>query len=217
MRTISFVLAMVLCTSVAHAQFDVANFSASLSGNYTMYKKDFKENTPGIKFDLGYSLNDKTRIGLGYTYHMPIKIPSVITSFDGSNETQTPSDYKFNFTTISFVGNYTFINTEEDVFSLYGMVGGSFVMVKYKEEPRSPLPTGTIDSDQGEAGKENGLAINLGLGAQYNLGTLRIFADAGVGIPSNQANDLYISNPIPFHIIFNAGVRIPFGQRSFED
>jgi len=209
--------ALMLTSLVASAQFDVANFSASVSGNYTMYKKDFKESTPGVKLDLGYSINEKTRVGLGYTYHMAIKQPSVITSTDGIETSETPSDFKFNFMTISLAGNYTFVNTEEDPFSLYGMVGGSFVMVKYKEEPRSALPNGTIDSDQMEPGKENGLMINLGLGAQYNLGTIRAFADAGVAIPANQANDQYISNPIPFHIIFNAGIRIPFGTRSFED
>jgi hypothetical protein len=217
MKTIASLVMGILFACSASAQFDVSNFSASLSGNYTMYKKDFKESTPGIKLDLGYSIDEKTRIMLGYTYQMPIKVASVITSTDGIESTETPSEVKFDFTTISLAGNYSFINSEEEKFNLYGILGASLVMVKYKEEPKSPLPAGTIDSDQAEPGKENGFVINLGLGAQYNLGTIRLFADGGIGIPANQTGNTYTYNPIPFHILFNAGVRIPFGTREFED
>jgi len=217
MKTIATLVIAMMFAFSASAQFDVANLSASVSGNYTKFMKDFKKSTPGVKLDLGYSGNEKVRVSLGYTYHLAIKEPSVITAFDGTENHEVPSEFKYKFTTISLLGNYTFVGTEEEKFSLYGQAGGAFVMVKMTEEPKGAMPAGTIDSDKMEDMKENGLTINLGLGAQYNLSTLRLFADAGVALPANQANDVYVSNPIPFHLSFNVGVRIPFGTRSFED
>ena len=116
---------------------------------------------------------------------------------------------------IGLAGNYTFIGTEEDVFSVYTPVGASYVSVKYKEELKEGIPDGYIAQDQVEPGKESGFTLNFGLGTQYNAGSIRIFGDAGVALAANQTNGMYVENNIPAHFVFNVGVRIPFGTRDY--
>ena len=209
------VVALIIATT-ATAQFDPANFSASISGNYTMYKGDFQQKTPGAKIDIGYSLSGKARISAGYTYHAPIKEPSSITVTNGGEFKTLASEVKYKFSTISLTGTYTLIQTEEDPFSMYVPVGLSYVTAKYSEAATEPFPAGYTAVDQVAPGKETGFTINVGVGAQYNIGTLRVFADAGVGLPANQTNGQYTENNIPAHLVFNVGVRIPFGVRDFE-
>lgn len=211
-------LLVVACfmAATATAQFDPANFSASLSGNYTMYKGDFGKSTPGAKIDIGYSLTEKARISVGYTYHAPIKIPSSISATNGMDTKTISSEVKYKFSTISLTGSYTFIKTEEDPISIYTPIGVSYVSVKYSETGSQSIPAGYTAVDQLEPGKESGFTINVGLGAQYNMGSLRIFLDGGVALPANQANGQYVVNNIPAHFVFNAGIRIPFGTRDFE-
>ena len=216
MKTIYLLLWASIVASTATAQIDASNFSASFSGNYTMYKGNFKKSTPGAKIDIGYSASEKVRFSLGYSYHAPIKVPSTISTSNGSDLKDVASEIKYNFSTISFAANYTFINTEEDIFSIYVPVGASYVIAKYKEESKVAYPQGYTPLNQLEPGKETGFTINAGLGAQYNLGTVRVFGDAGFAIPANQANGQYIQNNIPVHLVFNAGIRIPFGMRDFE-
>ena len=215
-KTIYLLSCAIIVASTATAQIDASNFSLSLSGNYTMYKGSFKKSTPGAKIDIGYSSSEKIRFSLGYTYQSPIKVPSTISTSNGSDSKEVASEIKYNFSTISFGANYTFINTEEDVFSLYAPVGVAYVMAKYKEGSMQAYPQGYTALNQLEPGKESGFTINAGLGTQYNMGAIRIFGDAGVAIPANQTNGQYVQNNIPLHFVFNAGIRIPFGMRDFE-
>lgn len=201
---------------VSQAQFDVANLYASVSGNYTMYKGNFQQKTPGVKLDVGYSFSEKVRGALGYTYHMPIKIASEISGSNGINTTSVPSEVVYNFTTISAIGNYTFGQSEESTVSLYSPLGVAYVMVKYKENFKASLPSGYTATDQLEPGKESGFVMNFGLGAQYNFGAARLFADASLVLPANQVGNQYVENVIPSHLVFNVGVRVPFGARDSE-
>ena len=207
---------VIVIASTTQAQFDASNLSASLSGNYTMYKGYFQQKTPGVKIDLGYSINEKLRVSLGYTYHAPLKEASIIATTNGTDSKDEVSEIKYTFSTISLACNYTFIGTEEDVFSIYAPVGVSYVSVKYSEKMKGAATSGYTALDQLEPGKESGFTINLGLGAQYNIGKLRLFGDAGIALPANQQNGQYVENNIPSHFVFNAGVRIPFGERSSD-
>ena len=200
--------------AISQAQFDAANLFGSVSGNYTMYKGEFQQKTPGVKLDLGYSFSEKIRGALGYTYHLPIKVPSTVTAGNGVNTTSVASEVVYNFTTISVIGNYTFGESEENPVSLYAPLGVGYVMTKYKEELKAAMPNGYAEQDQLEPGKESGFVMNFGLGAQYNFGAIRAFADASLVLPANQVNNQYVENVIPSHLVFNAGIRIPFGARS---
>ncbi|MEO6721883.1 MAG: hypothetical protein ABIN67_16060 [Ferruginibacter sp.] len=137
--TYTLVLAIIIASS-AKAQFDPAKISASLSGNYTMYKGEFQKSTPGAKIDIGYGLTEKSRIALGYTYHMPIKVPSTIATNNGMESKTLASEVKYKFSTISLTGNYSFVGTDEDDFLLYAAIGAAYVMVKYDEQTKEAMP-----------------------------------------------------------------------------
>ena len=216
MKKIVMIMMAIFFAAVSKAQFDAANLFAGISGNYTMYKGDFKQKTAGVKIDVGYSFSEKIRGAVGYTYHFPIKLASTVTANNGSNTTSVASEVVYNFTTISVLGNYTFGSSEENPVSFYAPLGVGFVMVKYKENIKGTMPSGYNPTDQLEPGKESGLIMNFGLGAQYNFGPARAFADASLALPSNQVNNQYVENVIPSHLVFNVGVRIPFGARSSE-
>ena len=205
---------VVLIAGNAKAQFDASYLSASLSGNYTMYKGNFQQKPPGVKFDVGYSLSEKSRISLGYTYHLPIKVASIISTSDGSVSKDVAAEIKYNFSTITLAFNYTFVGTEEDIFSVYAPIGASYVNVKYSEQMKEQASPGFTAQDQLEPGKESGFTINAGIGLQYQLSMLRIFGDGGIAFPANTQNGQYVVNNIPTHFVFNVGVRIPFGARS---
>jgi len=214
MKTTMFTIVVaMLFAAPASAQFDASNLSGSLSGNYTMYKGEFQKSTPGAKIDLGYSITEKIRVSLGYTYHLPIKEASSIYASNGMDLKSLASEIKYNFMTIGVAMNYTFIGTEEDVFSVYTPVGANYVSAKYKEVLTEAIPDGYAAQDAIEPGKETGFTLNFGLGTQYNAGGLRFFGDAGIALAANQTNGQYVENNIPAHFVFNVGVRIPFGPR----
>ena len=212
---------LALLAVSAQAQFSINNFSASASGNYTMYKGDFQEKTSGVKLGLGYSFSEKARLELAYTNHFAIKRPSSIDYSDGITSGSVNSEFKYNFSTVSLALNYTIVHAEESKFSLYALVIFSLVAVKYEENPKTPLPAGTIQSNQAAPGKDNGICGGVGVGAQYNFGPVRVFGDAGLSFPNNTNDGYYYTtynyNPIPVHIVFNLGVRVPFGKRDLPE
>jgi len=60
---------------------------------------------------------------------------------------------------------------------------------------------------------QTGFAANFGLGAQYNLGTISVFGDAGASLPLSHANDnRYFRNYTPVHFTTNVGIRFRFGS-----
>lgn len=216
MKKTAVLMMAIAFATVSQAQFDAANLFASVSGNYTMYKGDFQQKTAGVKLDLGYTFSEKIRGALGYTYHLPIKVPSTVTAGNGLNTTSVASEVVYNFTTISVLGNYTFGASEENPASFYAPLGVGFVMTKYKENLTAAMPAGYAEQDQLDPGKESGFVMNFGLGAQYNFGVARAFADASLVLPANKVNNQYVENVIPSHLVFNVGVRIPFGARSSD-
>lgn len=203
---------LVSCSLAAATAF--SQFSVGIAANYTAYKGDFQKSTPGAHIRVGYSPSEKITTDLAFTYGFPINYPSSVTIADNSSNTiNVPSEIKYKFKTISLLGSYRLIGDDESTGSLYGQFGGGLVLVNYAEKI-----TGTYNSaqynnplDLVEKTNENGFVINLGLGGEYRLGTPVIFGEAGIALPANQVNNLYVENVIPAHFTFNLGVRIPFG------
>ena len=210
-KTLLILVIAMITVSAANAQLDFSNMRVDLGMNYTMYKGDFQEKTPGAKIRLSVPASEKAVLGLGFTYGFPIKIASEVSYSGGSS---VPSEIVFNFKTISLEFDYYFGGENEEGFSVYGSGRGGLVLVNWKEKLKGNAPSGQSPEDQLEPGSENGFTLNLALGGQYSLGKIRIFGDAGVGIPANQVNGQYVENVIPAHIIFNAGIRISLGQGS---
>ena len=213
--------AFMLCLAIAftyasQAQFESSNLYGSVSGNYTMFKRDFKQKTAGVKIDVGYSFTEKIRAAIGYTYHAPIKVAYSTQVTNGIDVQYINSEIVYNFSTISLLANYTFSQSEEQPISFYAPVGIGYIMVKYKEKLKQAVPAGYNTVNQLEPGKESGFVMNFGLGGQYNFGTFRAFVDASLVLPANTVNGQYVENAITTHLVFNAGVRIPIGARDSE-
>ena len=194
-----------------------SQFSVGAAANYTAYKGDFGKSTPGAQIRLGYELNEKATVHLGFTYGLPIKQNSMVTVADDDDNTiMVDSKIKYNFKTILLLANYRFIGDEETAGSFYGQFGAGYVMANYKEDI-----TGSYDKNvykyplnQVEKTKENGFTINLGLGGEYKIGTPAIFGEAGLALPANRVGNSYVENVIPAHFTVNLGIKIPLGYNS---
>jgi hypothetical protein len=192
-----------------------SQFSAGIAANYSAYKGNFRQSTPGAHIRVGYSANEKITANLGFTYGMPIKLKNAVSvADDNGNMISVDSEIKYNFKTISLLGNYRFIGDEETAGSFYGQVGASYVMVSYEEVITGSYDKNTYQYPQGLIGKtkESGFTLNFGLGGEYKIGTPVIFGEAGVALPANQVNNSYVENVIPAHFTFSLGVKIPFGS-----
>ena len=110
------------------------------------------------------------------------------------------------------MGQYRFIGDDAKGFGLHGRLGGSYVIATTKETEKEAIPTGYTADDKLESQNENGLTINLGLGAQYKFGTPVVFFNGGIALPANKVNDATVTNYIPAHFTFSLGVRIGFGE-----
>lgn len=206
----SFAIAMI-AAPVVNAQLDFSSLRVDVGANYTMYKGDFQQKTPGVKVRLSVPDNERIAAGVGFTYGFPIKIASVMAFSGGST---APSEVVFNFKTISLEVDYFFGGEKEEGLSVYASGRAGLVLVSYKEKLKGTAPSGEEPYDA-VSGKENGFTINLALGTQYAIGErLRLFADAGVALPANQVGGQYVENVIPAHFMFNAGVRFSLGAGS---
>lgn len=195
------------------AQISASDFFVGAAGNYTMYKGSFDKSTPGVKLEAGYHVAEKAAIALGFTKGFAINQASTIASYDENGNTKTtPSNLKVSFSTVSLTALYRFVGNEESAVSVYAPVGGSYIVATVKEKATEALPSGYTAADQVESAKEDGFAINLGLGVGYKIGLPQIFAEGGIALPANRVGNSYVENYIPAHYTFNAGIRIPFGR-----
>ena len=201
----------MITVSAANAQLDFSNMRVDVGANYTMYKGDFQQKTPGVKVRLSVPAGEIGALGLGFTYGFPIKFPSEVTFSGGST---VASEIVYKFKTISLEFDYYFGGENEEGFNIYASGRGGLVLASYKEELKGNAPSGESPIDLLEPGSENGFTLNLALGGQYSLSRIKIFGDAGIAIPANQVNGQYVENVIPAHFMFNAGIRIPLGQGS---
>ncbi|HEX2627599.1 MAG TPA: hypothetical protein VHM26_01260 [Chitinophagaceae bacterium] len=194
--------------STAHAQLDFSQLRIDIAGNYTMYKGDFGESTPGAKLRLSLPMNEKVALGIGFTYGFPIKVPSEVAHTGGGT---TASEIAFKFKTITLEGDYYFGEEKEEGLNVYASGRIGFVLVSYKENLKGTIPAGEEPLYMVEKTNESGFTINGALGLQYSLGNAKIFGDAGFALPANQVNGQYVENVIPAHLMFNVGLRFSLG------
>jgi opacity protein-like surface antigen len=208
-KRILTIMVLAITSFAAHAQLDFSQLRVELAGNYTMYKGDFQQKTPGAKFRVSLPVSEKAAAGLGFTYHLPVKVPSTVLISGGGS---TASEVVYNFKTITLDANYFFGGEKSEGFTAYGTGGASFILVSYKENITGTIPAGQEATDLLAKASLSGFGINLGLGAQYSLGKPKIFGEAGIALPANKVQNQYVSNPIPAHLTFNVGIRFALGE-----
>lgn len=207
-KKLSLTALSLIFVLVTKAQPDFSDIRFDIGANYTMYKGDFQEKTPGIKIRAAVPFSEKMAMGLGFTYGFPIKTPSIVALTGGGT---VPSEIVFNFKTITLEADYFFGGEKETGVTVYGSGRAGFVLASYKEKLKGTIPAGEEPLDQVEATTESGFTLNGALGLQYALGAAKIFADAGVALPANQVNGQFVANVIPAHFMFNVGIRIGLG------
>lgn len=204
MKKIISVLSALACFSLSTTAQDFSQTRIELSGNYTMYKGEFQQKTPGVKLRVSVPFSEKIAGGLSFTYHLPIKVASEVSLSGGGS---TASEFVYNFKTIGLDANYYFMDPEESAFAPYGTVGISFIAVSYKETIKGTIPQGEQALDLTPDESTSGFGLNFGLGAQYSFGQPKVFGEAGIVLPANKVQESFVSNPIPAHFVFNVGVR----------
>lgn len=208
MKKTFLALLSLMVAFVSNAQIDFTSTRIELAGNYTMYKGDFQESTPGLKLRVSVPVSEKMVVGLAYTHGLPIKSPSTVT-LDPSGSVN--SEIIYNFKTITLDANYIFGGEKELGFNFYGTVGVGLVLATYKENLKESIPPGSTPIDMISKETQSGFTINGGIGTQYSLGKPKIFAEALIAFPANQVNGQYVENVIPAHFIFNVGIRLSLG------
>jgi hypothetical protein len=185
-----------------------AQLFAGVNANYSMYKGDFQKSTPGVQVRLGYDFEEKITGILGFTYGFPIKEPSTSFVMDQyGNSQDVASEIKYNFKTIHFLVDYTFVGDQESAGKFYGIAGAGLVLVSYKESITGNYNQNTYSPGDQIHGSTSGFTLNFGLGGEYKLTGTSLFGEAGVSIPANNVNNYYVYNPIPAHFFINAGLK----------
>ena len=187
-----------------------AQFSAGAAYNYTMYKQNFRESTPGIHVRGGYLLSDRFSIVASYTHALTVKEPFFMNIYDGYGNFAggVESQERYHFKTISLQGLYNFIGTEKTLGSVYATVGGGLILLHMKERITGDLHQGFFAYREVETENESSMAVNFGLGGQYKLagdykcGTPAIFGEVLMSYPTNEANGQYIQNAISINVGF---------------
>ena len=108
----TILLFSLLSSLYSQAQFNTANMSAAVSGNYMSFFKQ-KINIVGAKVDLGYQFSEKVVGVLSFTYSAPLKEVSSFSSFSGSTPYTIPTENVTKISTISLGAQYSILaNTE---------------------------------------------------------------------------------------------------------
>lgn len=189
-----------------------AQFSVGVNGNYTMYKQDFQQSSPGAGIRAYFNATEKYS-GVGsFTYGFPIKVPSSVMLQSGTGSSSVASEIVYKFKTINVMGNYNFIGDDESAGKFYGIVGGGFVFVNYKEKITGNYDKAVYTPSDIVDGNESGFTLNFGLGGEYKFGTPALFGELALALPANNVGNAVVENYIPTHIILNVGVKFSLGK-----
>ncbi len=213
----TILLFSLLSSLYSQAQFNTANMSAAVSGNYMSFFKQ-KINIVGAKVDLGYQFSEKVVGVLSFTYSAPLKEVSSFSSFSGSTPYTIPTENVTKISTISLGAQYSILANTEGL-SVYVPVGASFIMGSFFEKSTGNSTPAGFSLPAGASDKERFSSFMMygGIGAIYPIGPVKLFADAAIAIPANQVNGAVVDVNIDSHLLFNVGVRIPFGVPDSDD
>ena len=205
MKKIYFLLLGLVMIASANAQLAVG-----VNANYTMYRGDFQRSTPGAQLRVSYDFDEKITGMFGFTYGLPIKEASEGLVADQNGNTQpVATEFQTKFKTFHLLVHYTFVGDQESAGKFYGIAGAGLVLAKIDESVTGSYDKSKYSPSDMYSDKANGMTLNFGLGGEYHLGGPSLFVEGGISIPANKVNDMYVTNPIPGHFFFNAGVKFP--------
>ena len=210
--TLLMSLLLIIGISKSHAQFDNEKLSLGLGVGAFFYSPNIK--TLNINLRGNYLIDERSAYVVGFNFHLPYDVESTETAyaFDFTTNPRTinvPTLCNYSIFNVSGAYNYTFINENEDPFSLHGIIGGGYT---YKSATQS---IGYYDQNlyvmEPELNSVSGIVFDLGIGANFNYDRLNVFAETKFGLPlfsfSNQTSLYTELNPVVKHVSLNIGAR----------
>lgn len=198
----------------ANAQIEPEYIHLGVGTHVFGYLGEVGQINPGLNVRGGYDISEFITINLNFHYGLPLTVKK-----DGIDDLGTYNlDEKYTFMHLGIMGNYYFINTNEDDFGMYGILGGSLNLSSVNSElnyisatnPLVPLPNASASTPL------LGYVLNLGVGLQTNLEFAYLFGEATFNIPPINANSrtgVTTEGNSPSYWGVNVGLRFQLGDR----
>ena len=214
MKKILLLLSFLLSIGIfkTQAQFDNEKLSFGLGLGAFVYSPNIK--TVNIHLRANYLIDEKAAFVVSFNYNLPFDVESSerVYAFDYTKipySIEVPSTDHYSIFNFSGAYNYTFINENEDPFSLHGIIGGGYT---HKSATQT---IGTYDQNtygmEPELNSVSGVVFDLGIGANFNYDRINVFAETKLGLPlvsfSNQTSLYTDLNPVAMHVSLNVGAR----------
>lgn len=205
---------MLLSCLSANAQIEAEYIHLGVGTHVFGYLGEVGQINPGLNVRAGYDFSENLTVNVNFHYGLPLTVKK-----DGIDDLGTYNlDEKYTFMHLGVMSNYYFVNTNEDDFGMYGILGGSLNLSSVNSElnyisvtnPLIPLPNASVTTPL------SGLAINLGVGLQTNLDFAYLFGEATFNFPPFSANSrtgVTTEGNSPSYWGVNVGLRFQLGDR----
>jgi len=170
----------------------------------------------GFGLSGGYAYSDDIYAYGGFNYYLGKSYDYTAYGYAMSSTTEPDqisiaSSYKLSMIHIYGGARKYFVGDTEGDFGVYGLVEAGYLMVPIKSE------VGTYNSSLYYTTEEDvsseilgNFTIDLGIGAEKDLGFGYLYGDLKLNLPANKANGQYVAIEVPASVSINAGVRVPF-------
>lgn len=202
---------MLLSCLSAKAQIETEYIHLGVGAHVYGYLGEVSQINPGLNIRGGYDLSEYSTVNVNFHYGLPLTVKK-----DGIDDIGTYNlDEKYTFMHLGLMYNYYFVNSNEEDFGMYGILGAGLNLSNFKSEINyinTPIPIPAISAST----PLSGTVINLGVGMQTNLDFAYLFGEATFNFPPFTANSrtgTTTSGNSPAYWGVNVGLRFQLGDR----
>ncbi|RYY25809.1 MAG: hypothetical protein EOO04_11400 [Chitinophagaceae bacterium] len=207
---------LLLCSLLtAPAVYSKAQFNMGAGLAFNTYKgKGYKKAHPALQARLGYDLKSgKYFVNAGYNFSPSVGRTTAYFSLPNSSgimeEYYLQQQIRINNAFLHF--GYVLFPAEND-FHLRLIFGASMDFINIGYEFDDNLPA-NFDKSWYSDTTMTGAKIDVGIGADFKIGSGKLFAELMLGLPANTVNDMPYANPTVGHKGFIIGYSYYFGGR----
>lgn len=211
---ITAIASLLFNTNEVKAQIEPEYIHLGVGAHVFGYLGSVGQISPGLNIRGGYDFDEKITINVNFHYGLPLTVKK-----DGVDDFGTYNlEEKYNFMHLGIMSNYYFINTNEDDFGMYGILGGSLNLSSIKSELTYTSVTNPLfpNTNTSVSTPLSGLAFNLGVGMQTNLDFAYLFGEATFNFPPFNASSrtgVSTEGNSPAYWGVNVGLRFQLGER----
>jgi len=203
---------------VAVAAFSPAfsQFSMGLTGSFVKFFGDFSEiKSPGFGLRGEYATSDKLAVYANFGYFTGSSFyhsvyANAFSSTTNPGQKTVDATSSVSIIALAVGAKYYFVGDFEDDFGLYGIFEAGLMALPYKTEVGDFDRTQYYSYDDGYKETITGFTLGFGVGAEYNIEPVYVFAESKLMLPANNVNGEEVEVNISPSAIFNIGVRYPF-------